>query len=157
MAAFMGKRIVEDAAARSWSWISELPPEAVAMLPETVRGADFVDRWGETPDSLTPVELDETYPVRAATSFGIEEHGRSERALTALRSGTVSALGPLMAASHAGYSAMGLGHPAADAITEEAVSLPGVLGARSSGGGSGGTVVALCLAGSLAQVPGLVR
>ena len=157
IAAFMGKRIVEDAAARSWSWISEMPPEAVAALPETVRGADFVDRWGEAPDRLTPVDLDETYPVRAATSFGIDEHGRSERALTVLRSGSVSALGPLMAASHAGYAAMGLGHSAADAITDEAVSLHGVLGARASGGGTGGTVVVLCLAGSLDQVPGLVR
>ena len=157
VAAFMGKRIVEDAAARSWSWVSELPPEVVATLPETVRGSDFVDRWGETPDPLTPVDLDETYPVRAATSFGVEEHRRSERALTALHSGSVSALGPLMAASHAGYAAMGLGHAATDAVTEEAMSLAGVLGARASGGGSGGTVVVLCRAGSLARIPGLVR
>jgi L-arabinokinase len=69
----------------------------------------------------------------------------------------VTSLGELMAVSHAAYSAMGLGHPAADAITEGALARPGVFGARASGGGSGGTVVVLCRAGSLDDVDGLIR
>jgi L-arabinokinase len=156
-AAFMGKRMVEAAAGRTWLWISELPDVAVASLPDTVSGADFLDRWGEAAEQLTPVEHQETYPVRAATAFGVEEHRRSAAALEALQSPTVSSLGELMAASHAAYSAMGLGHPAADAITERALARPGVLGARASGGGSGGTVVVLCRAGSLDDVDGLIR
>ena len=52
--------------------------------------------------------------------------------------------GPLMAASHAGYDAMGLGHPAATVTVAALLERPGVHGARSSAGGSGGTVVTVC-------------
>ncbi len=68
-----------------------------------------------------------------------------------------SAWAPLLAASHAGYDAMGLGHPAATAIVEEALARPGVYGARSSGGGCGGTVVVVCRRGALDDVDGLIR
>ena len=156
-AAFMGKRMVEDAAGRSWDWISQLPGAAVAALPDTLDGAGFLDRWGGTQDPLTSVERDVVYPVRAATAFGAEEHRRAGMALAALRAGELSALGPLMAASHRAYSAMGLGHRAADGVAHDAVSCPGVIGARSSGGGAGGTVVVLCRTGALDGVDGLVR
>jgi galactokinase len=66
-------------------------------------------------------------------------------------------MGELMAASHAGYDAMGLGHPAATATVDAARARPGVHGARSSGGGAGGSVVVLCDRGALDGVPGLVR
>ena len=71
--------------------------------------------------------------------------------------GDVAALGPLMAASHAGYDAMGLGHPAATAAVEAALARPGVHGARSSGGGCGGTVVVVCDRGALDDVDALIR
>ena len=103
--------------------------------------ASFRNRWGTTGDDVTVVRPDETYPVRAATSFGVEEHVRAVAALAALADGEPDRLGPLMAASQDGYDAMGLGHPAATAIVAEALSRPGVYGARSSGGGCGGTVV----------------
>ncbi len=51
-----------------------------------------------------------------------------------------------MAASHAGYSRCGLGTPATDRIVEAVRSAGwerGLIGARVSGGGSGGTVVVL--------------
>ena len=66
-------------------------------------------------------------------------------------------LGALLAASHAGYDAMGLGHPAATATVDDALARPGVHGARSSGGGSGGTVVVVCDRGALDDVDGLIR
>jgi L-arabinokinase len=156
-AAFMGRRIVEHATGHVWRWISELPNEAVAALPDSLSGADFLDCWVETADPLTPVNPDEIYPVRAATAFGMEEHLRCALAHEALRHNFASALGPLMAASHAGYSAMGLGHPVADAVRAEALALPGVLGARVSGGGSGGTVVVVCRSGSLDHINHLIR
>jgi galactokinase len=62
-----------------------------------------------------------------------------------------------MEASQDGYDAIGLGHPSATAIVEEALTRPGVLGARSSGGGCGGTVVVLCMRGALDEVDGLIR
>jgi galactokinase len=77
--------------------------------------------------------------------------------LDALSSRDTSAIGRIMAASHAGYDAMGLGHPAATAAVEQVLDRPGVHGARSSGGGSGGTVVVVCGAGALDDVDGLIR
>ena len=123
-AAFMGKRIIEDDAAQEWPWVSALPLSAVTELPEVLDGATFLDRWGTTDDAITTVDPDETYPVRAATQFGVEEHGRGEEALAALERGDIAAVGPLMAASHAGYDAMGLGHSAATAVVNEVLDRP---------------------------------
>jgi galactokinase len=156
-AAFMGKRIVEASASRSWDWVSQLPASEVAALPESLDGAAFLDRWGTTDDTLTTVDLRETYPVRAATAFGGDEHRRSADALDALARRDHAAIGRIMAASHAGYDAMGLGHPAATVTVERVLDRPGVHGARSSGGGSGGTVVAVCERGALDHVDDLIR
>ena len=156
-AAFMGKRIAEASADRRWSWVSELPAAAVDALPEALDGAAFLDRWGSTDDALTSVDAVETYPVRAATAFGAEEHARSAAMLDALSAPETSAIGPIMAGSHAGYDAMGLGHPAATAIVDGVLARPGVHGARSSGGGSGGTVVVLCERDALEDVRALIR
>ncbi len=156
-AAFMGKRIIEDDDAPQWPWVSALPASAVADLPELLEGAEFLERWGTTDDAMTTVDPDETYPVQAATRFGVDEHRRGEEALAALERGDATALGPLMAASHAGYDAMGLGHPAATAAVDDSLDRPGVHGARSSGGGSGGTVVVLCDRGALDDVDDLIR
>jgi galactokinase len=155
-AAFMGKRIVEDTLDRTWSWVSELPRDALADLPETLDGATFLERWRETDDRVTSVDPAETYPVGAATRFGVEEHARTQSALLHLERGDVRALGPLLAASHAGYDAMGLGHAAATAVFDDAISRAGVHGARSSGGGCGGTVVVVCDRGALDDVDGLI-
>jgi len=157
VAAFMGKRIVADATSTSSSFVSELPPDALDALPHSLGGAEFVDRWGHTDDTVTTVDPDETYPVQAATRFGVDEHARTTQALDALRRGDVRGLGPLMAASHEGYDAMGLGHPAATAVRNEALTRRGVHGARSSGGGCGGTVVVLCDRGALDDVDDLIR
>ena len=145
-AAFMGRRMLDGE-----GWISGLAADAVATLPDELDGAAFLDRWGDHDDELTTIDPAESYPVRAATAFGVEEHLRSEAFLAGAEPG------PLMAASHAGYEAMGLGHPAADAVVAAALDRPGVHGARSSGGGSGGTVVVLCDQGALDDVPGLIR
>jgi galactokinase len=103
------------------------------------------------------VDRAETYPVRAATRFGVEEHARTERAVECLQRGDLAALGALLAASHAGYDAIGLGHPAATAVVERALGRSGVRGARSSGGGCGGTVVVVCERGALDDIEGLIR
>ena len=157
VAAFMGKRVVEESTGHQVDWVSELPANAVAALPEALDGWAFLERWGPTDDTVTTVDPDLTYPVRAATAFGVEEHQRSRRAREALDTGDTATLGALMAASHAGYDAMGLGHPASTATVEAALARPGVHGARSSGGGSGGTVVVLCDRGALDHVERLVR
>ena len=157
VAAFMGKRLAEERTGRAVDWVSELTADAVAALPEALDGWAFLERWGPTDDTVTTVDPDLTYPVRAATAFGVEEHQRSRRAREALDTADTATLGELMAASHAGYDTMGLGHPASTATVEAALALPGVHGARSSGGGSGGTVVVLCDRGALDHVERLVR
>jgi L-arabinokinase len=156
-AAFMGKRIVDDAVGRRAAWVSELPIAALVDLPDTLDGATFLDHWGATDDSLTTVDPGETYPVRAATTFGVEEHHRSGALLEALDRRSLDAVGSIMAASHAGYDAMGLGHDAATVVVASVLARPGVHGARSSGGGSGGTVVVVCERGTLDDVEALVR
>jgi galactokinase len=103
------------------------------------------------------VDAADTYPVRAATGFGVDEHARAALALAQVQRGEVEALGPLLTASHAGYDAMGLGHPAATSARDAALARPGVHGARSSGGGCGGTVVVVCDRGALDDVEELIR
>jgi galactokinase len=156
-AAFMGKRMVETSTGRRWPWVSQLPGDAVEALPEVLDGRDFLAEWGATDDDVTQVVPDQTYPVRAAALFGVEEHRRSVEALQALADGEPEVLGHLMAASQRGYDAVGLGHPAATAVREEALGRPGVLGARSSGGGCGGTVVVVSERGALDDVDTLIR
>lgn len=156
-AAFMGKRIAEDAIGVRHAWVSELPISAVDDLPGALDGATFLERWKATDDPLTVIDPDESYPVRAATTFGVEEHRRSGALLDAFDGHALDAVNPIMAASHAGYDAMGLGHPAATAVVGEVLARPGVHGARSSGGGSGGTVVVVCDRGALDDIGALVR
>ena len=156
-AAFMGKRMVEDATGHSWAWVSELPASAVESLPEVLSGSEFIDRWSDHGDSATAVDGSQLYPVRASTRFGGEEHRRGAVVLAALREGDAPTVGVAMAASHAGYDSMGLGHPAATTVVEEALARPGVYGARTSGGGCGGTVVVLCDRGALDGVGELIR
>src|SRR4051794_34350463 len=156
-AAFMGQRIVEEATGLRAAWVSELPVAALADLPDALDGATFLRRWGATDDPLTTVDPDTTYPVRAATAFGVEEHHRSGALLDALDRRSFDAIGPILAASHAGYDGMGLGHDAATAAVERVRACPGVHGARSSGGGSGGTVVAVCDRNALDGLPHLIR
>jgi galactokinase len=157
VAAFMGKKMVEDAFGLSWPWVSDLPSEAIHALPEALDGASFLERWGHVPDAATEVDPDTSYPVRAATAFGVNEHARAHLALSQLQRGRLEGVGAMMAASHAGYDAMGLGHPAASSAVEDMLGRQGVHGARSSGGGCGGTVVVLCDRGALDDVASLIR
>ena len=62
--------------------------------------------------------------MRAATTFGVEEHLRSTMVQDALARRDVDAIGRAMAASHAGYDAMGLGHPAATAAVDAGARPP---------------------------------
>jgi galactokinase len=137
--------------------VSQLPRDAVEELPEMLDGEAFVAGWGGTDDDVTRVLSGEAYPVRAATLFGIDEHVRGVAALGALGDDEPDLLVQLMAASQRGYDAIGLGHPAATAVVAEAVARPGVLGARSSGGGCGGTVVVVAERGALDGITGLIR
>lgn len=156
-AAFMGKRIIEDLTGRRSTWVSEIPEDLLDLLPEIMEGRTFLDRWGATADHVTTVEEAIEYPVRAATGFGAAEHLRSQAVVAALRTSNRISLRDHFAASHRAYGSMGLGHPAADSVVREALDRRKVYGARSSGGGSGGTVAVLCARGALDDVQGVIR
>lgn len=120
-------------------------------LPEWLRGSEFLRRYGGHADPLAPVDPAVTYKVRAAASHPIEENARVERFAALLRAPLDAAarteLGALMAASHAAYTAAGLGSEATDLLVREAeqrraAGAP-LVGAKTSGRGGGGTVVLL--------------
>ena len=155
-AAFMGKRMVEDRR-RTWPWVSALPPAAVADLPDVVEGATFLDRWGDTDDDVTTVDPAETYPVRG----GHELRRRGARPGRGTRSGA-SPRATVDAAAAAGRQPRRLRRdgprpPRGHARVGRSARPPGVHGARSSGGGAGGTVVVVCDRGALDDVDGLIR
>ena len=55
-----------------------------AILPERMRGADFLEWYNGITDSVTRVQPDRDYPVRQATAHPIYEQARVERFATLL-------------------------------------------------------------------------
>ncbi len=169
--AFMGQRILAQVTGRKLAHVSEVTPAELAALPEalprTITGRDFVRRWRKVNDPLSAIVPGRKYPVRAATTFPIEENARAARAVALLRGGKgltraerCVQLGELLYASHAGYSAMGLGCPETDEMVDAIRALGpkrGFYGARVSGGGSGGTVVVLLEKKSLPKLQALMK
>jgi galactokinase len=147
-AAFMGKALLGVGA----GYLTELRPEEIeaGRLPERMTGAEFLRLRDGVEDEMSTVEPAVEYPVRAATLHPVEEQVRVELFLRVLQEPVTRrrarVLGELMAASHASYSRCGLGTPATDRIVEavrDAGWERGLVAARVSGGGCGGTVVVL--------------
>ncbi len=147
-ASFMGKALLDCRT----DYLASLHPSDVEheRLPEWMTGAEFLRRYEGVEDSMSVVESDVAYPVRAATLHPIEEQLRVEMFAELLplpvTSRRARLLGELMYASHASYSRCGLGMRATDALVEAVRAAGwehGLAGARVSGGGSGGTVVVL--------------
>ena len=123
-----------------------------------MNGAVFLGNHSGIFDTVTTVNPGETYPVRAATEHAIHEMVRVRGFLDALKSGTPDALrkaGAFMEQSHQSYSACGLGSSETDILARLAKSA-GALGAKITGGGSGGTVCVLCAAGQDEKIAQIV-
>ena len=104
--------------------------------------------------TVEPVPLPEGLEVRVVHSGQPRELAGSAYAerTAALRSGDLAALGPLMAASHASLrDDFEVSTPVLDALVDRLTSTPGVLGARLTGAGFGGCVVALTEPGALEE------
>ena len=156
-ATFMGKRIFEEKTDLTWRHAAEIAPSqfhelAPAVLPESISGRWFTKRYGKTADPLAKVSTTQTYNVRSALRFPVEENFRCELAESLLRGGRegleerMRQAGELMLQSHVGYRDLGLGSPRTDQMVEALTALGparGIYGGRGSGGGSGGTVVVL--------------
>jgi galactokinase len=86
--------------------------------------------------------------VRARARHVRSESERVHDAAAALRSGDLAGLGRLMVASHRSLSAdFEVSTPVLDELVEQLIALPGVYGARLTGAGFGGCVVALARPG----------
>jgi galactokinase len=90
--------------------------------------------------------------LRRLAGHVVAENGRLLRAVDLLRAGDQAAIGELLTASHHSLrDEFRMSWPQADAAVEAAVDA-GAAGARMTGGGFGGSVVALVPAGRAAQV-----
>jgi galactokinase len=170
--AFMGYRMIADASGMRpasstengvlhiddprWSgYLANLTPaeferDFVSRLPETLRGDEFLSRYGGLTDKVTRVDPGRTYAVRQPTAHPIHENARVRRFAELLAEdpdeSDLREMGELMFGSHASYSACGLGSDGTDLLVDmvrRAGPSAGLFGAKITGGGSGGTVAIL--------------
>jgi galactokinase len=125
-------------------------------LPESIKGAEFLDRYGPTVDLATVVEPDVSYHVQHAADHHVLEARRVRRFVEFLEQANLSTgparkllldkAGHLMYASHLSYTndAM-LGADECDLLVKlvRERESAGLYGAKITGGGSGGTVAML--------------
>jgi len=151
-AAFMGLAMIQKIHKKSLKGylanlsVSEFEQHYASMLPSSMKGSDFLKKYGPVKDKLTSVDKSKTYDVFHCTRHPVYTNHRVAlfQALLPLRD--VEALGELMYQEHASYSACGLGTKLTDNIVEmvrKAGPDQGVYGAKITGGGSGGTVCIL--------------
>ncbi|MEQ1642749.1 MAG: galactokinase family protein [Pyrinomonadaceae bacterium] len=120
-----------------------------SQIPAGITGAKFLERYGGTSDTVTTVDPSRVYAVKAPAEHAIYESSRVQRFAKLLTEPLddegLSAAGELMFHSHDSYKACGLTEPRTDRIVElvgESYQ-KGLFGARTTGGGSGGTVVVM--------------
>lgn len=134
-------------------------------VPERLAGATFLETYGDIADTVTKVEPNREYAVRAPTAHPVLEHQRHRTFAELLDAAATprrnELLGELMFQTHASYSLCGLGSDGTDALAT-AVDTPGaravgLFGAKITGGGSGGTVAILGAATAADQVDLIAR
>jgi len=152
---FMGYRMLQELAGTDWGgYLANLAPsqfehEYASELPLTMKGSDFIARYGTTTDTVTTVDPTRNYAIRKPTAHPIYEHFRVQTFARLLQGDALAnapQLGELMYQSHASYSACGLGSDGTDALVRlarKAGIAQGIYGAKITGGGSGGTVAIL--------------
>jgi galactokinase len=102
--------------------------------------------------SVADVEGIDDPVLRRRARHVVSENERVRAFAEALAAGRVDHLGPLMAASHASLrDDFEVSLPALDELVERLAGTPGVLGARLTGAGFGGCVVALAEPGALVE------
>jgi L-arabinokinase len=167
-----GLEIVLDETGRITRWtdprwngyLSNLTPSLFRsryepLLPERMTGAEYLERAERHVDPFTRVREALEYPVRAAARYAVEENHRIAlfvelaRGAAALPAGAAAfdLMGDLMYQSHWAYTECGLGCGATDEIVDlvrREGRASGLLGAKITGGGAGGTVAVLGARGS---------
>lgn len=125
-----------------------------SMLPESILGETFVEKYADHNDPVTIIDHKRTYGVRASARHPIYENFRVKAFKALLTSSSsdeqLTALGELLYQCHYSYSACGLGSDGTDRLVRLVHEMQpsrlakhddGTLyGAKITGGGSGGTV-----------------
>ena len=137
--------------------VQEFQEKCYPLLPEQMRGEDFLEKYGETVDTLTEVQPEKIYEVRSRVEHPIYENARVKQFIAAIKNASrdrehildyLKEAGNLMYASNASYRDLaGLGSPEVDGIVNIAQKIGepgGIYGAKITGGGGGGTVALLC-------------
>jgi L-arabinokinase len=157
--AFMGLKIItRQLGADSYGGylcnisVAEFRARYYDLLPSQIRGAEFLETYGEIDDTATRVEPEIVYSPRSCAEHAVYENDRAQRFarhLARARAGDRSGLakaGELMYGSHWSYNyRIGLGSAETSLIVQIARRFAerGVRGAKITGGGSGGTVAVL--------------
>ena len=120
---------------------------------ETVAAADLLGGYGAPQRATVAAAEAIDHPVlRRRARHLVTESQRVRGFAAALAAGDRRTAGELMTASHASMrDDQQVSTPALDALVARLVTTPGVHGARVTGGGFGGCVVALCDRGALAD------
>ena len=122
------------------------------QLPEHETGADFDREFEKHLDPFTPVRSEVSYPVRGAVRYAVEENARVRsfysilaRTIGPIDEISARSLGEIMYLAHLGYSECGLSSKETDLLISLARQgeSEGLLGAKITGGGAGGTVAVL--------------
>lgn len=163
--AFMGYRIIAELADDRWhGYLANITPaefeaEFARLIPESMEGREFLQRYGETADTVTRVDPERTYAILKPTAHPIYENFRVKIFADLLSKPATEKrnelLGELMYESHESYSACGLGSSGTDLLVQlvrEAGAREGLFGAKITGGGSGGTVAILGRSDAAASV-----
>jgi L-arabinokinase len=123
-----------------------------SILPDKISGAEFLEKFKATTDSVTSIDNKSSYRVLNCTSHPVYENDRVTNFQFLISNFSNSKnhlhkMGELMFQSHESYSACGLGSKRTSEIVELAKRQysPGIYGAKITGGGSGGTVCLLAV------------
>ena len=137
--------------------VQDFREQCEPLLPEQMHGAEFLDTYGETVDTVTQVDPEKLYSVRNRVQHAIYENARVRQFIAALKNADTDAeriqdylseAGNLMYESNASYRDLaGLGSREVDGLVNIARKIGkqgGIYGAKITGGGGGGTVALLC-------------
>jgi len=133
---FDGITHLRDVQGVPWDDLAEQLPEETTVSQITAQGIDLGDVPGLTPD--TPLK------VRARCRHVWTENQRVEAAVTALVAGDVATLGRLLNEAHASArDDYEISCPELEVLVNAAREVEGVVGARLTGAGLGGCIVAV--------------
>lgn len=142
---FAGITHLRDVEGVAWEVLEPLLPEETAVGDLTAQGIDL----GDIPGLSADVRLH----IRARCRHVWTENWRVRQAVEALNQGDVVRLGQLLHAAHASArDDYEISCPEVETLVGILNGQPGVLGARLTGAGWGGCVVALVAAGEITAV-----